>query len=84
MLTAAIVHRAADVDGLALIEMLRKARPTRPILFVSGGDMRENAFEVGASAFLNYDAWLRVGAVVDEMLRTGTSSAPFAFGAQSA
>jgi DNA-binding response OmpR family regulator len=81
-LTAAIVHRAADVDGLPLIEMLRKARPTLPILFVSGADMRTKAFEVGASAFLNYDAWLRVGAVVEDMLRTGASTAPFAFSAQ--
>lgn len=83
-LTAAIVHRASDVDGVTLIEMLRNARPTLPILFVSGGDMRAKACEVGASAFLNYDAWLRVGSVVDDMLRTGASSAPFAFGAQSA
>jgi CheY-like chemotaxis protein len=83
-LTAAIVHRAADVDGIELIEMLRKARPTVPILFVSGGDMRSKALEVGASAFLNYDAWLRVGAVVDDMLRTGASTAPFALNTQTA
>jgi CheY-like chemotaxis protein len=83
-LTAAIVHRATDVDGLTLVEMLRKTRPTLPILFVSGADMRAKAFEMGASAFLNYDAWLRVGAVVDDMLRTGASSAPFTLGAQPA
>lgn len=83
-LTAAIVHRAADVDGLELLDLLRKARPTLPILFVSGADVRSKAFEVGATAFLNYDAWLRVGAIVDEMLRAGKSSAPFSLDSQSA
>lgn len=81
-LTAAIVHRAGDVDGFSLIEMLRKARPTLPILYVSGADRRSKAFEVGATAFLDYDAWLRVGAVVEDMLRTGMSSPPFATDAQ--
>lgn len=82
--TAAIVHRAADVEGLELLQMLRQARPTVPILFVSGFDVRAQAFEAGASAFLNYDAWLRVGVVVEEMLRTGMSSAPFTLGTQPA
>jgi hypothetical protein len=49
-----------------------------PILFVSGADVRIKALEVGASAFLSYDAWLRVGAALDEMLRTGVSAPPFA------
>lgn len=79
-LTAAVVHRAADVDGIEMLEMLRRARPTLPILFVSGADVREKAFEAGASAFLNYDAWLRVGVVVEEMLRTSVSTPPFAAG----
>lgn len=83
-LTAAILHRASDVDGIALIEMIRNARPTLPILFVSGGDMRAKAFEAGASAFLNYDAWLRVGACVEDMLRTGISTAPFALDPKTA
>jgi CheY-like chemotaxis protein len=83
-LTAAIIHRASDLDGVALIETVRKARPTLPILFVSGGDMRAKAFEVGASAFLNYDAWLRVGTIVEDMLRTGASTAPFALSVERA
>lgn len=83
-LTAAIVHRAGDVDGLSLIEMLRKARPALPILFVSGGDVRSKAFDTGATAFLDYDAWLRVGLVVEDMLRAGVSSPPFVASAQFA
>ena len=83
-LTAAIVHRAGDMDGVPLVEMLRKVRPTLPILYVSGADLRSKAFEAGATAFLNYDAWLRVGFVVDEMLRTGISTPPFAADVQLA
>jgi len=73
-LTAIVVHRASDIDGLPLVEMLRKSRPTLPILFVSGADFRTAAFEMGATAFLHYDAWLRVGAVVEDMLRTAISA----------
>jgi ActR/RegA family two-component response regulator len=83
-LTAAVVHRAADVDGFPMIEMLRGARPTLPILFVSGADARSKAIEAGASAFLNYDAWLNVGVAVDDMLRAADSMPPFAAGAQPA
>jgi ActR/RegA family two-component response regulator len=83
-LTAAVVHRASDVDGLPMVEMIRQARPTLPILFVSGGDARAKALEAGATAFLNYDAWLRVGVVMEEMLRPGVSAPPFAAEAQPA
>jgi CheY-like chemotaxis protein len=68
-LTAVIVHRADDVDGLPLIEMLRNENRSVPILYVST-TRREEAFAAGASAFLNYDAWLRVGSAVEDMLRT--------------
>jgi CheY-like chemotaxis protein len=83
-LTAVIVHRAADMDGLPLVELLRGARPTLPILFVSGADARAKALEAGASAFLNYDAWLNVGVIVEDLLRTTASLPPFAADAQPA
>lgn len=77
-LTAAVVHRTTDADGLAVLELLRKANATLPILYVSGFNHREEAFKAGASAFLNYDAWLRVGTMVEEMLKTGNSRSAFA------
>lgn len=67
-LTAAIVHRASDMDGIALISMLRKASATLPIVMVSGRETCPEALQVGANVFLNYDAWLRVGTVVEELL----------------
>jgi CheY-like chemotaxis protein len=76
-LTAAVVHRAADMDGIFLIRMIREAKPKLPILSVSGFDRREQAYAAGANAFLHYDAWLSLGRIVEEMLRTGQTENPF-------
>ncbi|HUR22147.1 MAG TPA: response regulator [Vicinamibacterales bacterium] len=63
-ISAAVVHRAADVQGLPMVGMLGAANPRLPILCVSGFDQRERALELGANAFLHDDAWLNVGASV--------------------
>lgn len=75
-LTAAIVHRASDADGLPLIEMLRTANPVLPLILISSADDRAAAFDAGASAYLTYDSWVRIGAVVEDVLRT-SPVAPF-------
>lgn len=67
-LSALVVHRAADVDGLTLVRMLRQANRTVPIVMVSGLDRARESIEAGADTFLNYDAWLRIGTVVAELL----------------
>jgi CheY-like chemotaxis protein len=63
-----VAHRAADVDGTTLIRMLRKTNPTVPIVMVSGLDRSGAAAEAGATVFLNYDEWLRIGTVVGDLL----------------
>ena len=65
-LDATVVHRAADVDGITLVRMLRQVNATMPIVMVSGIDRTQQALEAGASSFLNYDAWLRIGTIVAE------------------
>lgn len=67
-LDALVVHRAAEVDGLTLIRMLRQADPSVPIVMVSGLDRTKSAIEAGATTFLSYDAWLRIGTVVAELI----------------
>jgi CheY-like chemotaxis protein len=67
-LDAVVVHRAAEMDGLTLIRLLRQANPTVPIVMVSGIDRTKSAVEAGATTFLNYDAWLRIGTVVAELV----------------
>lgn len=67
-LDAIIVHRAAEVDGLTLIRMLRDVNSAVPIVMVSGIDRSQLALAAGATSFLNYEAWLRIGTVVAEIL----------------
>lgn len=67
-LAAIVAHRAADLDGISLIRELRAANPTVIILMVSGLDRTESAIRAGATCFLNYDEWLRVGSLVTDLL----------------
>lgn len=67
-LDALIVHRATEVDGLTLIKELRTVATQTPIIMVSGIDRSKEAEEAGATTFLNYEAWLRIGTVVSEVL----------------
>jgi len=67
-LAAIVAHRAADMDGISLIRTLRAANPNVIILMVSGLDRTESAIRAGATCFLNYDEWLRVGSLVTDLL----------------
>lgn len=67
-LDAIIAHRAADVDGLTLIRLLRGINSVVPIVMVSGLDRSAAALEAGANLFLHYDEWLRIGTVVADLL----------------
>lgn len=73
-LTAVIVHRASDADGLPRLEMLRTADSALPLILISSANNRTGAFEAGASAYLTYDSWVRIGAVVEDVLRTGSAA----------
>src|SRR5258708_7097997 len=52
-LSAIIVHRAADADGLSLISEMRKINSSVPIVYVSGRETCPGAIEAGATTFLN-------------------------------
>jgi CheY-like chemotaxis protein len=74
-LDAIVAHRATEIDGLTLIRLLRQVNPTLPIVMVSGIDRSKEAIAAGANYFLSYDAWLRIGTVVAELLSpTGEKS----------
>lgn len=74
-LNAVVAHRAADVDGITLIRMLRELNADVPIVMVSGIDRTKQAEEAGATSFLNYEAWLRIGTVVAELVSARENSA---------
>jgi DNA-binding response OmpR family regulator len=67
-LDAVVVHRAAEIDGVSLIRLIRQANSTVPIVMVSGIDRSKDAADAGASTFLSYEAWLRIGTVVAELI----------------
>ena len=62
-----VVHRAGGLDGLESIRRMR-AVSSAPIVYVSGYDRTDEAKRAGANCYLNYDAWLRIGTVVADLL----------------
>jgi CheY-like chemotaxis protein len=62
-----VVHRAGGLDGLETIRRIRDVS-IAPIVYVSGYDRTEEAKKAGANCYLNYDAWLRIGTVVADLL----------------
>ena len=64
-LSAVVTHRTFDVTGAELVKQLRAADASVPIVMVSGIDRRADALAAGATSFLAYDEWLRIGSVVE-------------------
>ena len=67
-LAAIITHRTIDITGIELMKRLREADAGVPIVMVSGIDREQAALEAGATSFLSYDEWLRIGTVVEAHL----------------
>lgn len=64
-LSAVITHRTFDLTGAELVKQLRAADALVPIVMVSGIDRQADALGAGATSFLAYDEWLRIGSVVE-------------------
>ncbi len=60
-------QECADAVKIARLNHLA-AIPHVIILMVSGLDRTESAIRAGATCFLNYDEWLRVGSLVTDLL----------------
>jgi CheY-like chemotaxis protein len=67
-LVAIVTHRTFELSGAELVKQLRDADPDVLIVMVSGIDREEAALEAGATSFLHYDEWLRIGSVVENHL----------------
>jgi DNA-binding NtrC family response regulator len=81
-LDAIVMHRTGEVTGLDMLPLLRRVSPDVPIVMVSGIDRSAAAMKAGATYFLIYDEWLRIGTVVAGLLtfKNGASLQPFAKG----
>lgn len=72
--SAVVTHRTTEMPGLALTRALREANDKVPLVMVSSIDRREAALGAGASAFLLYDEWLRIGTIVEQLINRRTLS----------
>jgi CheY-like chemotaxis protein len=67
-LSAILVHRTDDLDGVSLIAQLRRVHAEVPIIMLSGRDECPEAIAAGANLFLNYEAWLRIGTIIEQVI----------------
>lgn len=75
-LAAIVVHRAGEITGLEMIPLLRKVAPKVPLVYVSGIDRSQAAVKAGATAFLNYDAWLGLGTLISGLMEGSQPDTP--------
>jgi CheY-like chemotaxis protein len=68
-LAAIVSHRTTEMLGVELVVEFRKINPTIPIVMVSGIERTTPALAAGADRFLLFDEWLRIGTVVQDLLR---------------
>jgi DNA-binding response OmpR family regulator len=66
-----IAHRTFDLEGAPLVRLLRNTNPALPIIMISGIGREEAALEAGATCFLQYDAWLRLPSVAEQLIKDG-------------
>lgn len=83
-LAAIVAHRTQTMSGAELVRRLRNAAPQVPIIMVSGVNREADARSAGATCFLHYDEWPRIGGIVEGHLRsTGGTVAPFSDAARA-
>ena len=75
-ITAIITHRSLGLTGVELVRRLRALNATVPIVMVSGIDRTSAALAAGATRFLLYDEWLRVGLVIGEIMAASDAGSP--------
>jgi DNA-binding response OmpR family regulator len=65
---AIIVHRAIGADAKTIIQLFRRDNGVVPIIAVSSMDRTDEVLSAGATAFLNFEEWLRVGTLVADLI----------------
>jgi DNA-binding NarL/FixJ family response regulator len=75
-LAAIITHRTFDLSGAELVKRLREADPRVPIVMVSGMDRAKDAIAAGATSFLPYEEWLRIGSLVEAHMAARDATKP--------
>lgn len=66
--TIVVAARTAQVAGRSLVEALRAANATIPIVWMDEPQEGAQASAAGASAFQDKHAWLLIGQVIEKLL----------------
>jgi DNA-binding response OmpR family regulator len=61
-----VVHRALDLNGIEVVRRLQRAAPGVRIIMVSGRDQESAALAAGATHFLAFGEWQRLGGLFDD------------------
>lgn len=67
-LTVVIAHQTSEVDGRRLVAALRAAHSSLPIVWIGDRWDAADAQSVGATRFLEKNAWLVIGQEVEDLL----------------
>lgn len=66
--TVVIAHRTLQADGRHLVAALRAVHPSVPIVWMSDPQDERLAQSLGATRFLDKDAWLVIGSMVEDLV----------------
>jgi CheY-like chemotaxis protein len=69
-----ILHRTNGDEAVDLVKAIREVAPKVPILVMSGIDRSEVVLRAGATDFLNFNEWLRIGEVVKNVVSVSAAS----------
>ncbi len=68
---AIVAYRSNVDEAVHLVEAFKQIAPAVPIIAVSSVNRSERVLAAGATGFLLYEEWLRVGSVVQTILQAG-------------
>jgi len=69
-----LAGRAADLEGVALVAAIRGAHARVPIIALGQSADARATLAAGADHFLEYEAWLLVGVMVERVMATWPSA----------
>jgi DNA-binding NarL/FixJ family response regulator len=79
--TIVIAHRTPQIEGRDLVAALRAAHPSVPIVWAGAPEESVMAEAAGATRFLDRNAWLLIGKVVEDLVGHRTGRRPPTAGA---
>jgi len=64
-----LLHRTPNLEGPELVRCVREVQSRVPVVALGNPAVAKQSIAAGASQFLDYEAWLRLGTTVKELQR---------------